>query len=106
MALGGAPAIEALVPREPCRNTDENDGQPETEADESPIVRLLRREGYTEDLNLGEGTHARLLQVLHASMRDVSIAPLSDAEADDEEEDSGEPENTEPHEQPKLGAST
>ena len=52
-----------------------------TDVPEPAIVNLLRREGYCEDLNLGEGEHARLLLVLHASMREVEIAPMEDEEA-------------------------
>lgn len=98
MALGGASAIEALVPREVSSNTERNDNQSANCVEESSVMRLLRREGYSEDLNLGEGTHARLLLVLHASMREASIAPL--------DEDRVEPENTDLDEQVELNAST
>ena len=80
IGLGKAPAIEALVPREPSKN---NESAPQTEVQEPPIVRLLHREGYSEqDLNLGEGENARYLLVLHASMREVDISPLEIEEED------------------------
>lgn len=82
MALGKAPAVEALVPRYLYSNTDESDSLPLTDAKEPSVVRLLRREGYSEDLNLGESEHARLLLILHASMRQADIAPLEEDEAD------------------------
>lgn len=81
-AIGKAPAIEALVPRELFSATDRSDNMPATDGAEPSIVKLLRQEGYSEDLNLGEGEHARLLLVLHATMRDAEIAPLEDEEGD------------------------
>ena len=82
MALGKAPAVEALVPRHLYSNADLSESLSMTDAKDPSVVRLLRREGYSEDLNLGEGEHARLLLVLHASMRQADVAPLEDEEAD------------------------
>ena len=105
-ALGGAAAIEGLVPRSqrlpndiitPSAATagdgDDNDEAAAPAADQqqaaviaagvAAAVRLLEREGYgSDDLNLGEGDEARFLLVLHAAMREATMAPLANDEAE------------------------
>ena len=95
MAIGKAPAVEGLVPRELYTVADRSDNVLATDVPEPAIVNLLRREGYCEDLNLGEGEHARLLLVLHASMREVEIAPMEDEGEEASAQRVEEQENTE-----------
>ena len=86
VTLGNATAIEAGVPRESGAG----------------ILRVLERVGWgMEDLHLGEGGESRLLIVLQAQMREVSVAPLE--EEDDEDEDADMVAAREAQEQ-RLGA--